>query len=212
MRAFLTSSVDVVAKQVAQEIGKTELKLVFIYTAAEVEEGGKDADWCQLDRSSLVSAGFKVTDYTLTDKHKSDLLHDLSSFDVIYVSGGNTFYLLQQSQLSGFVDVVGDLVKNQGKIYIGSSAGSCIAGPDIFPTSKVDDPNMAPFIHSYVGYQLVNFCVLPHWGSDHFRESYLNNRLDFTYLPNQVPLMTLTDTQYVSVENDRIRIVETKKG
>jgi dipeptidase E len=210
MKLFLSSSVNVVASQIANDIGKTGLQLAFIYTAAEVERNGKDADWCQADRAALVNAGFLVTDYTISDKQQADLIHDLSEFNVIFLSGGNTFYLLQQSQQSGFIPVIQNLIMNQQKIYIGSSAGSCIAGPDISPIVNVDDRSKAPDIEASQGYSFVNFCILPHWGSEHFKESYLNNRLDFTYTADQYPLLTLTDTQYVKVTNDGFSIRETK--
>jgi len=205
-RLFLTSSVNMCAKEVAAEIGKTGLTLVFINTAAEIEEGEKS--WEDDDRTALIEAGFVVTDYTISNKTKQQLESDLNGFDVIYVSGGNTFYLLQQSQLTGFIEVVRDLVINQGKIYIGTSAGSIITGPDISPTLHLDFVAMAPKLQGFVGYGFVNFCVFPHWGSEHFRELYLNHRFEYAYVDDQIPLILLTNHQYVSVQNDMYKIME----
>lgn len=182
MKLFLTSSVNFAAKSIAEQMDvKANSKLAFIYTAAEVEEGGRTAPWCDEDRQSLVNIGFEVTDYTITDKSKSELKQELSLYDVIYVSGGNTFYLLQQSQKSGFVEVIRDLVMKQNKIYIGTSAGSVIVAPSIEPTKRIDTESIAPDIKGYAGFNLVNFCVFPHWGSEFFKELYLNRRLDFAY-------------------------------
>lgn len=208
MQLFLTSSVNEVASDIAKRIKTKNKTLAFIYTAAEVEEGGKDADWCQADRKALVDIGFDVTDYTISEKTKTQLEEELGILDVIFVSGGNTFYLLQQAQQSGFVKVVRELVIAKGKTYIGSSAGSIIAGPDTYPTHRIDKVSVAPHLNGYKGFDLVNFCVFPHWGSEYFKDLYLNKRLDFAYSKNQVPIVLLTDKQYVWVKNESLQIIE----
>ena len=126
-RLFLTSAVHGVAHDIAKRVNLSKgNKLVFIDTAAEVVTGNKN--WLKKDRRALVKAGFNITDYTLAGKKKSQLEKDLASFDYIYLSGGDTFYLLEQSQKSGFASLVKDLVLKRGKTYIGTSAGSIIAG------------------------------------------------------------------------------------
>jgi dipeptidase E len=199
-----------VAHDIATRIECRGKKLVFIETAAEVETG--DKEWLRNDRQSLVEVGFQVTDYTLSGKTKPQLEADLTGMDVIYMSGGNTFYTLQQAQLSGFIEVIRDLVMNQEKVYIGTSAGSILAGPDTYPTYRLDNVSLAPKLDGYKGFGLVNFCVMPHWGSDHFRELYLNKRLEHAYSPTQVPLVLLTNSQYVHVKDEKMEIVDVRKA
>lgn len=106
IRLYLASSIDRTAKSIAEDIeretGKKaeDLRLAFIYTAAE-HEGVKE-EWLNEDRKSLVESGFKVFDYTITDKSAKDFKKDLGDTDVIHVNGGNTFYLLLQARKSGF--------------------------------------------------------------------------------------------------------------
>ncbi len=205
---FLTSSVNVVAHDIAKKVDLSKgNKLVFVDTATEVEEG--DKTWLKNDRLALVNAGFDVEDYTITGKTKSQLEKDLINYDYIYLSGGDTFYLLQQSQESGFVEVVRDLILNKGKIYIGTSAGSIIAGekcPDYLlskdETLELENRN---------GYGFVNFTILPHWGSEDFRKKYLDARLKIAYKKDQVPLLLLTDNQYVHVQDNWVEIVDVTK-
>lgn len=206
---FLTSSVHAVAQHIAQKLDLTiHNELVFIDTPAEREK--KDRQWLKDDRQSLVDAGFLVTDYTITGKSKQQLAHDLSVFDYIYMSGGDTFYLLEKSLESGFIEVVQDMVINQGKIYIGTSAGSIICG------EKCPDYLLDEALHSSEmnrnGYGLVNFTILPHWGSTDFKEKYLDKRLGIAYRVDQEPLLLLTDTQYVQVQDDSITIVDVTKN
>ncbi|OGN13906.1 MAG: hypothetical protein A3J47_03455 [Candidatus Yanofskybacteria bacterium RIFCSPHIGHO2_02_FULL_43_22] len=208
MELFLTSSVHAVAHDIAKRVNLSKAnKLVFIDTAAEPKGERDDLEWLKNDRKALVDAGFKVSDYTITGKSRDQLETDLNEFDYIYLSGGNTAYLLEQSQKSGFVSLIKELVQ-KGKIYIGTSAGSIIAGPRLPDYFADEDAEL----ENNDGYGFVNFTLLPHWGSEDFKERYLGERLKIVYKDDQVPLLLLTDNQYVHVQNDQIKIVDVKNN
>lgn len=210
MRLFLTSTVNEVAHDIAKRIDITSgNSLVFIDTAAEPETG--DKQWLKDDRQSLVDVGFAVTDYTITNKTEDQLLAELKGYDYIYLSGGNTFYLLQQSIKSGFMRVVRKLIVDFKKTYIGTSAGSIIAGPRLQDYLIEDDPLMKSH-EGAQAYGLVNFTILPHWGSELFRKLYLEGRLEIAYKKDQVPLVLLTDSQYVLVEDEVFQIIDVNKN
>lgn len=207
-RLFLTSSVCFVADDIAKKINQKNLKLVFITTPVEGEEG--DLQWLEDDRNALIKAGFLVTDYTITGKTKAEIEQELSKYDVIYMSGGNVFYLLEKIQESKSADVFKKLV-NDGKIYIGTSAGSIIAGPDIYPLKDLDNINQAPNIKGYEGLGFVNFVIFPHWGNPLFKERYLNLRLQENYnVKNEIVL--LPDGSYVLVEDNFCKIIRVEQG
>lgn len=207
-KIFLASSVNAVAESLAKEINPAKHpKLIFIDTASEPEE--RDKSWLRNDRQSLVDAGFEVTDYTITNKASEEIKEKVSQTDVIFISGGNTFYLLEKAQQSNFIPLLKDFVLNQDKIYIGSSAGSVFAGPDIKPVFELDDVTKAPNIKGCEGAQLVDFVVLPHWGSDKFKEKYLNRRVENNFNTKN-KLILLTDNQYVSVKDDWYKIIDVK--
>lgn len=204
---FLTSSVDSVAAHIATQLDMAKYRrLAFITTPVEPEIG--DLSWLADDRAALESAGFSVTDYTITGKTAVQLQSDLTAYDTIYVSGGNTYYMLQQSQQTGFIDVIRELVNVQGKVYISTSAGSIIAGPDTEPALRLEKLEDAPLLNGFLGFNLVNFCILPHWGSRTFRNLYLETRLEHAYKKGQVPLVLLTDTQYVKVVDEMVQFIE----
>src|SRR3989338_4978354 len=208
MELFLTSSVHAVAHDIAKRVNLSKAnKLVFIDTAAEPKGERDDLEWLKNDRKALVDAGFKVSDYTITGKSRDQLETDLNEFDYIYLSGGNTAYLLEQSQKSGFVSLIKELVQ-KGKIYIGTSAGSIIAGPRLPDYFADEDAEL----ENNDGYGFVNFSLLPHWGFEDFKERYLGERLKIVYKDDQVPLLLLTDNQYVHVQNDHIKIVDVKNN
>lgn len=205
-RLYLASSIDQTAESIARDIGGNtkKLKLVFIYTAAEAEELNRE--WLDNDRNGLKKAGFNLFDYTITGKSYKEIERDLNNVDIVHVNGGNNFYLLLQARKSGFDRWVKKAV-DKGKIYIGSSAGSIIASPNIEITRKIQTKIYERELKNFTGFGLVDFIVLPHWGNDHFKNLYLNQRLGFVYKPEN-KIILLNDWQYVKVKNDMYQIVE----
>lgn len=205
---FLTSGVHAVAHDLPRHFDTpaNDFSLVFIDTPAKVEEG--DKQWLQDDRAALVKAGFQVFDYDISGKTLANFDKDLNRADIIYVSGGNTFYMLQESQKTGFVDYVRQRV-NSGTPYIGTSAGSIIAGPDIYPTHTIDNVGKAPDLKGYEGYGLIDVVIFPHWGSDYFKKLYLESRLEHVYSHGNKYIL-LNDQQYLHVKDDWYQIVEVK--
>lgn len=205
MKLFLSSSVSGVAHDIPNHTDLSKgNKLVFIDTAAEPEKGG-DISWLTKDRKALVDAGFDVTDYTITGKKIADLRKFLPDFDYIYLSGGNTLHLLSESYKSGFIDYIKELI-NEGKIYIGTSAGSIITGPFVPEYLKDDEKHVD--VEDKPAYGFVNFTVVPHWGSDFLKKNYLEERLKTAYRKDSVPYILITDSQYILVEDSNFRIID----
>ena len=202
---FLTSDACSVAHDIPNHLDLSKgNKLVFIDTAAEPEKRG-DITWLENDRQALVDAGFDVTDYTITGKSPGELRNYLPQFDQIYLSGGSTAHLLDQSNKTGFIDFVKELVGKMGKTYIGTSAGSIIAGP-VLP--KYLEYEKYPEVVDKKAYEFVNFIVVPHWGSENFRKRHLEERVEKMYTESGSPFILLTNNQYVHVKDDYCQIIE----
>ena len=180
-------------------------KIAYITTAAKGGKSRKHIDDC-IERMKRAKYDFEEID--IEGKTKTQLFKILKDKDIIFVAGGNTFYLLEKIQQSNCADVLKDFV-NQGKPYIGSSAGSVITGPDISPAYDLDRVEKAPNIKNYIGLGFVEFVTLPHWGSEKFKELYLNKRISKVYTENN-KLILITDKQYIHVKNDWYRIEEVK--
>jgi dipeptidase E len=103
-------------------------------------------------------------------------MRSLSNVDVIFVSGGNVFYLLARK--NGFNIVVKDLIE-KGIIYIGSSAGSCNAGPNIKPIELLDEPEKAKDLDRTEAFNLVDFVILPHFGKEKYQSQF--NQIEDKY-------------------------------
>ena len=203
MELFLTSSVHAVAHDIVQRVDlKKGNRLVFIITPTEPEEDVEE--WLPNDRKALVNAGFDVSDYTFTGKASAQIESDLNPYDFIYMSGGNTAYTLQQSQKTGFISLIKKFIREKGKIYIGTSAGSIIAGPRLPDYFKEEEIKL----EGRECYGFVNFTLVPHWGSEDFKERYLGERLKTVYNEEQVPFLLLTDNQYVHVKDNDLQIID----
>ena len=204
---FLAASVDGVAGDIGRKLQaqKKHQKLVFITTASEPEKG--DLWWLRADRQALVKAGFAVTDYSVTNKVPNEIEQELNKAEVICVSGGNTFYLLEKMQTSGANKIVTQQVL-AGKPYVGSSAGSVVVGPNIGMANS-DDRLAAPNLKSDQGLGIVDFIIFPHWGSEIFRDDYLSRARELVY-SEEYKLLPLTNYQCVWVRDEWYQIVEVK--
>jgi dipeptidase E len=82
----------------------------------------------------------------------------LGNVDALFIGGGNTFRLLTRLYAFGLLELIRALVE-QGLPYIGSSAGSIVAGPSIKTTK--DMPVVEP--PSFDALNLIPFHISPHY-------------------------------------------------
>ena|SRR5258706_14255169 len=200
-KLFLASNFYIVAPMVArilQDKQKSK-KVIFITTAAEGEDG--DKMWLDDDKNALIKIGLEPIEYTITGKKEADFIEDFQDIEYVFISGGNTFYLLEQAQQSEFIPFINQYIQNNDTVYFGSSAGSAIADADIYPLLHLDDPEKAPKLKDYKGFGFIDLCLLPHWGSENFKNRYLNKRLGHIY-NDKYKIVFLTDNQFLYVKSD----------
>ncbi len=200
-KLFLTSLFNSVGDKIAETLPKLALQTAFIPTAADVYES---KPWMEADRQKLVELGYQVEDYDIKNKTEAVIYNDLKNKDVIFVSGGNCFYLLYQVRKSGFDKAI-ERLTNEGKIYVGSSAGSILLAPTIEPAKPLDNSEQAPKLSSFQGLGMVDFVVLPHYGKEKYEARYQAIIKEWS---SKVKLMPLTDTQFIIVEGSKSRIIE----
>lgn len=206
---FLASNFYIVAPMVARILHEKQKgkKVMFIATAAEREEG--DRSWLEDDRNALRDIGLEPIEYTITNKKKGDFEKDFKDIQYVFVSGGNTFYLLERAQQSGFIPFITNFMRQEGSVYFGSSAGAAIAGDDIYALINLDDPEKAPGLNGYKAFSLIDVTILPHWGNEHFKDRYLKRGLAHVY-NNQHKIIFLTDDEFLYTQDgESFRLVKT---
>lgn len=121
----------------------------------------RDAPFIAAERDAVRACGREVVDATLRDTAPADAARLLSDAGAVYVAGGSTFALLEALRLSGNDDVLVDHVR-RGLPYVGLSAGSIVAAPDVTPASLMDDPADGPALATHAGLGLIDVTVIPH--------------------------------------------------
>ena len=196
MKILLSSN-----KKILNKYLKEHTKIGFIPTASELDD---DRWYMEKDRDDLMN-NYDLIIIDITNETKEEILDKFNSVDAIFVAGGNAFYLLQQLRLK---DVVSELIDFANeKIYIGSSAGSCIACPNIDYLGNLDDKNDAPLLKDYEALNLINGYILPHYKSS---EEYTKLIDDTIKQYKDLNFIILTNSDAVIVnDRDNYEIVNT---
>lgn len=170
-------------------------KVGFIPTASELDS---DRWYMEKDREAITAMGFNRIDIDISNDDRADIIEKLKNIDAVFVAGGNTFYLLQQLKHKNLIDAIRAVARD--KIYIGSSAGACIACPSIDYIQRLDDPAEAPLLKSYDALSLVDFYILPHYGS---KEKYIQIANEIIEQYDGRKFIKLADNQAIIIRNDR---------
>ncbi len=201
MKLFLTSAglVPEITEEFLKLLEKKaeETELCFITTASNPE---KDKWYVEKDRKRLLELGFRITEMDLEQENENSLKNKLEKFDVIYVEGGNTFYLLKHIRECGFNKAIKSFL-SRGGVYVGVSAGSYIASPTIdAATWKHTDKNITN-LKDLRALNLVPFLITAHFEEKH--RSIIEKAASQT----KYPIIALNDKQAILVKNEDIKII-----
>ena len=204
-KLFLASSFSEVASLFPKFAGE-EIKgkrITFIPTASLVEEVRFYVDD---DRKAFEELGIIVEELEITTASPDKISEILNRNDYIFISGGNTFYLLQELRRKGADTLITEQIR-AGKLYIGTSAGSIILCPDIEFVKEMDYNHTAPELQSFTGLNIVNFYILPHYLDFPFEEITQNIVKKYG---KKVDLRPISNKQVITIAGNRIEILETK--
>ena len=195
MKILLSSNMQIIKKYV--KIGSA---VGFIPTASEVEN---DRSYMVQNKLNLQNMGYKIIDIALSTQSKEEIVEKLHTIDALYVAGGNCFYLLQQIKRKNVLNELRDFADK--KIYIGASAGSCIASPSIEYVYNLDDRTAAPLLTDYHSLNLIHAHILPHYKSSDEYSALIDKTIDEN--PN-LKFIVLTDSQAVIVNSNEDYTIE----
>lgn len=144
---------------------------------------------------------FEKMGYELSSIHTAgDPAQAIHDTDAVFIGGGNTFRLLKALYDFNLLGPIQDRVA-AGMPYIGSSAGSNVAGPTIRTTN--DMPIVQPPSFDALG--LVSFQLNPHYldpdpNSKHMGETREERILQFLE-ENDTPVVGLREGAMLRIEN-----------
>ncbi|MEY2550037.1 MAG: dipeptidase [Verrucomicrobiota bacterium] len=154
--------------------------------------------------AARASARFAEMGYTMSSVHSAaDPITAVAETDAIFIGGGNTFRLLKSLQDLELIEPIRRRVRD-GAPYIGSSAGSNVAGPTIRTTK--DMPIVQP--RSFESLGLVPFQISPHFqdpdpSSTHMGETQEERILQFLE-ENETPVLGMREGAWVRAENQTV--------
>lgn len=217
MKLLLTSggiTNDKLADELARLAGKrfSELKIAFVPTAAFCDDG--DKDWLINDLHRLSERGAAVDIVDIAQLPPDELRVRLEWADVIFVGGGNTFYLSYWIQKSGMSDMLPELLK--ARVYAGISAGSMIVSKTIRTASQAYksehfyDESYEEFgpkgRSSSYAMAWTDFAFRPHLNSRYFPE-LTEEKMQQISDALRVSIYTLDDNCAVSMDGDEVSVV-----
>jgi dipeptidase E len=199
MNIYLASQASKVLDKIVPMLPKKpeELKLAFVPTASDPYE---ERPWLDSDRAKLTELGFQMEDFDLKNKTEDEVRKKLSEFDIVFVAGGNTFYLLDEVKKSGFDKVIKEFIR-AGKIYIGSSAGSYILCPTIEASGWKKSGRNIVNLTDLSALNLVDFIVVAHY-TDEWKKAVENGKKTTKY-----NVIALTDDQFIVSDGEGYEII-----
>ena len=137
----------------------------------------------------LSAFGFRREHITVADYFSSVTYTD-SVFDIVYISGGNTFGTMKRIRDAGFDGSIRYQVAN-GAVYIGGSAGAHIASADISHVLRYDKDSFG--LTDFRGLALCHGILICHFSEEREKDFEELNAL------GRYPVTTLKDGESIAV-------------
>lgn len=199
MKLILASDISFLIKYGYNLTGilKDEMKIGWITTASK---GDRNKDFFNNLKNIILNTDYNIDEFDIEGKTKEELKKFLKDKNVIHIEGGNTFYLLKAIRETGFAEILKDLL-NEGKVYIGTSAGAYIVCPTI-EVSDWDETGKLRFdVNDFKALNYVPFLLKVHYKDE--QEEKIREKIKSL----KYPLRILRDGQGVLVEDGNVKFI-----
>lgn len=195
MKLLLTSAgltTEEIIKTYEKFVGKKRqnIKVVAIEEAAKVETG--DMSWFEEEKQRVINDSKSLEILPLQTRPLTEVRDMIANADVIYCFGGNTDYLAKVLEDTGLAQVLPEILAE--KVWVGSSAGSCVlCHKESEPTSR-EVYQETPTIDHFL--DLVPIVLLPHYhGYFKFEEPEIRHEAE----NSPYPVYALSDQSALKV-------------
>ena len=166
----------------------------------DAPEKRKEHETIDIAQLNTVGLRAELLDLRKYFNKKEELRKKLDEYGAVWVSGGNTFVLRQAMKLSGFDEILKNLVKTD-MLYGGYSAGICVLSPSLNGIELVDNPKAKPYKNSKLlmdGLGILEYSIVPHYKSDHPESEAMSKEVDY-YKRKKIPFQTLIDGEVIII-------------
>ena len=198
MNLFLCSHFSKVGALLKDHIvGK---RVAFIPTAS-IHEGY--TGYVGSARTLFKKLGAELIEIEISTANASDITQVFDTADIIYFTGGNAFFLIDQLRKTG-TDTLLKQQLEKGKLFIGESAGAIVCAPELSYIEKMD-PTPEDYSQSdYAGLHLIDFYILPHYLTAPFKKVTEQIMQAFP----QLEICAINNSQAVIIEDEKRNIIK----
>jgi len=201
MKLILASDLSFLLKYGYKLTGilKEDMKIGYVTTASK---GARN--FHKIVSETIIPAikeeGYSLEEIDIKDKSEDELRNFFQNKNVIHIEGGNTFYLLKAIKENGFDKILKELLE-EGKIYIGTSAGSYIMCPTIDIADWSESEINRFGLSDFTALNYVPFLLKVHYKDE--QEEFIKERVEKL----KYPLRILRDGQGILVEDGDYKFV-----
>jgi len=200
MKIILASGISFVLKYGYNLTGipKDKMRIGYVTTASKATN--TPVSFFENLKNRIREQGYVFEEIDIVGKTKDQLRSFFKDKNIIQVEGGNVFYLLKAIKETGFAEVLKELL-NEGKIYIGTSAGAYVMCPSIEVAAWKADEKEKCGVTDFTALNYVPFVLKAHYTED--MATLIKAKIrTLTY-----SLRVLNDWQGILVENNTCTFV-----
>ena len=201
LMSYLAGTESITKKYLSKMVSN---KIIFIPTAGNVEPY---TGYIDEGIEMLRLLGYEVEIIDITKFDEGYLKDKILKAECICISGGNTFYLLQEIKKKNLIKALVKRIK-EGAFYIGESAGAIIMSENIEYNHIMDDKSIASELDDYAGLNVFDHYVLPHIGEYPFEET-AQKTLD-TY-QDKISLVPINNNEAILVNDNGYTVLNKSK-
>lgn len=171
---FLSDIADLntnLRERIREELANCGGRIAYISSAPQ-DAGREFFEGTRREYASILPS-VELSYFDLSPCFADEDLARIRDFQIVHLSGGNTYAFLEASRERGLETILAHYLR-RGGLIIGVSAGAILMTPDIGTSDFCGDCNVSS-LHDTTGFNFVEFLFIPHLGK-HFVANIDNMR------------------------------------
>ena len=198
MKIILASDLSFLLKYGYDSTGipKDKMKIGYVTTAGKVAR----SQFLDDVKKIIKENGYSFDEKDIEGKNEQQLQDFFKDKNVVHLEGGNPFYLLKAIRETNFAEILKEIL-DEGKVYIGTSAGAYIMCPTIDVSNWHDETLNRFGVTDFKALNYVPFVLKVHYQDK--SHDFIKEKMKAL----KYPLRILRDGQGILVENGKYTFV-----